>query len=61
MAQLAVESHPEFKGNVDVLTKAQPKDLEASEIDVRLGAPWLDPAIVQQYMLETFQQRYQMR
>ena len=61
MAQLAVESHPEFKVNVDVLTKAQPKDLEASEIDVRLGATWLDPAIVQQFMLETFQPPYQIR
>ena len=37
MAQLAAESRPEFKVNVDALTKAQPKDLEASEIDVRLG------------------------
>ena len=61
MAQLAVESHPEFKVNVDVLTKAQPKDLEASEIDVRLGATWLDPAIVQQFMFETFQPPYQIR
>ena len=43
MAQLAAESHPEFKVNVDALTKAQPKDLEASEIDVRLGATWLAP------------------
>ena len=60
MAQLAVESHPEFKVNVDALTKAQPKDLEASEIDVRLGATWLDPAIVQQFMLETFQPPYQI-
>ena len=61
MAQLAVESHPEFKVNIDALTKAQPKDLEASEIDVRLGATWLDPAIVQQFMLETFQPPYQIR
>ena len=38
MAQLAAESHPEFKINVEALTKAQPKDLEASEIDIRLGA-----------------------
>ena len=51
MAQLAAESHPEFKVNVDALTKAQPKDLEASEIDVRLGATWLDPSIVQQFMI----------
>ena len=55
MAQLAAESHPEFKVNVDALEKAQPKDLEASEIDVRLGATWLDPSIVQQFMMETFQ------
>ena len=54
MAQLAAESHPEFKVNVDALTKAQPKDLEASEIDVRLGATWLAPSIVQQFMMETF-------
>ena len=53
MAQLAAESHPEFKVNVDALTKAQPKDLEASEIDVRLGATWLAPSIVQQFMMET--------
>ena len=61
MAQLAVESHPEFKVNVDALIKAQPKDLEASEIDVRLGATWLDPAIVQQFMMETFQPPYRIR
>ena len=61
MAQLAAESHPEFKVNVDALTKAQPKDLEASEIDVRLGATWLVPSIVQQFMMETFQPPYRIR
>ena len=61
MAQLAAESRSEFKGNVDALTKAQPKDLEASEIDVRLGATWLDPSIVQQFMMETFQPPYRIR
>ena len=61
MAQLAAENHPEFKVNVDALTKAQPKDLEASEIDVRLGATWLDPSIVQQFMMETFQPPYRIR
>ena len=61
MAQLAAESHPEFKVNVDALTKAQPKDLEASEIDVRLGATWLDSSIVQQFMMETFQPPYRIR
>ena len=61
MAQLAAENHPEFKVNEEALTKAQPKDLEASEIDVRLGATWLDPSIVQQFMMETFQPPYRIR
>ena len=61
MAQLAAESRPEYKVNVDALTKAQPKDLEASEIDVRLGATWLEPSIVQQFMMETFQPPYRIR
>ncbi len=61
MAQLAAESHPEFRVNVEALEKAQPKDLEASEIDVRLGATWLDPSIVQQFMMETFQPPYRIR
>ena len=61
MAQLAAESHPEFKINVEALTKAQPNDLEASEIDIRLGATWLNPAIVQQFMMETFQPPYRIR
>ena len=61
MAQLAAESRPEFKVNMEALEKAQPKDLEASEIDVRLGATWLDPSIVQQFMMETFQPPYRIR
>ena len=61
MAQLAAESHPEFRVNVEALERAQPKDLEASEIDVRLGATWLDPSIVQQFMMETFQPPYRIR
>ena len=61
MAQLAAENHPEFKVNEDALTKAQPKDLEASEIDVRLGATWLAPSIVRQFMMETFQPPYRIR
>ena len=61
MAQLAAESHPEFKINVEALTRAQPKDLQASEINIRLGATWLNPAIVQQFMMETFQPPYRIR
>ena len=61
IAQLAAETNPEFKINVNALTKAQPKDLEASEIDVCLGATWLNPGIVQQFMMETFQPPYKVR
>ena len=46
MAQFAAETNPEFVVNVDALTKAQPRELEASEIDVRLGATWLSPDIM---------------
>ena len=61
MAQFAAETNPEFVVNVDALTKAQPKDLEASEIDVRLGATWLAPEIIQKFMTETFQIPYYLR
>ena len=61
MAQFAAETNPEFAVNVDALTKAQPRELEASEIDVRLGATWLAPSIVQQFMMETFQPPYRIR
>ena len=61
MAQLAAETNPEFAVNVTALEKAQPKDLEASEIDVRLGATWLPPEIIQKFMAETFQIPYYLR
>ena len=61
MAQFATETNPEFAVNVDALTKAQPRELEASEIDVRLGATWLDPDIIQKFMTETFQIPYYLR
>ena len=61
MAQFAAETNPEFVVNVDALTKAQPRELEASEIDVRLGATWLNPDIVQKFMTETFQIPYYLR
>ena len=61
MAQFAAETNPEFAVNVEALTKAQPKELEASEIDVRLGATWLDPDIIQKFMTETFQIPYYLR
>ena len=61
MAQFAAETNPEFAVNVDALTKAQPRELEASEIDVRLGATWLNPDIIQKFMTETFQIPYYLR
>ena len=61
MAQFAAETNPEFAVNVDALTKAQPRELEASEIDVRLGATWLAPEIIQKFMTETFQIPYYLR
>ena len=61
MAQFAAETNPEFAVNVDALIKAQPRELEASEIDVRLGATWLDPDIIQKFMTETFQIPYYLR
>ena len=61
MAQFAAETNPEFAVNVTALEKAQPRELEASEIDVRLGATWLDPDIIQKFMTETFQIPYYLR
>ena len=61
MSQFAAETNPEFAVNVEALTKAQPRELEASEIDVRLGATWLDPDIIQKFMTETFQIPYYLR
>ena len=61
MAQFAAETNPEFAVNVDALIKAQPRELGASEIDVRLGATWLAPEIIQKFMTETFQIPYYLR
>ena len=61
MARFAAETNPEFAVNVEALTKAQPRELEVSEIDVRLGATWLAPEIIQKFMTETFQIPYYLR
>ena len=53
-AQRAAEQDPDFAVNVEALTAAQPKDLDASEIEVRLGATWIDKEYIQQFMYETF-------
>ena len=53
-AQRAAQQDPAFAINVEALTAAQPKDLHASEIEVRLGATWIDKKYIQQFMYETF-------
>ena len=61
IARLAAANDPTFAVNVEALTKAQPKELEASEIDVRLGATWISPDIIQKFMNETFQVPFYLR
>ena len=61
IARLAAANDPAFTVNVEALTKAQPKELEASEIDVRLGATWISPDIIQKFMNETFQIPFYLR
>ena len=54
-AEAAAKSEPSFNVNVEALCAAQPRELTASEIDVRLGATWIDPRYIGQFMVETFQ------
>ena len=61
IARLAAEKDAAFAVNVEALEKAQPKDLDASEIDVRLGATWIDPKYIQQFMVETFDTPFYLR
>ena len=53
-AQRVAQQDPVYAVNVEALTAAQPKDLDASEIEVRLGATWIDKEYIQQFMYETF-------
>ena len=61
VAQMAADRDSSFHINVEALQKAQPKDLDASEIDVRLGATWIDADYIQQFMEETFETPYYLR
>lgn len=61
IARLAAEKDAAFAINVEALEQAQPKDLDASEIDVRLGATWIDPKYIQQFMVETFDTPFYLR
>ncbi|WP_368202999.1 DEAD/DEAH box helicase family protein [Blautia wexlerae] len=51
-ARTFAEKHPEFTANVRALEAVQPKDLEASEIEVRIGATWIEPSDYQDFMRE---------
>ncbi len=53
--------YEEIAANVEALRTAQPKDLDASEIEVRLGATWIDKEYIRQFMLETFEPPYYLR
>ena len=55
------EHRSEIADNVAALKSAQPKDLDASEIEVRLGATWIDKSYIQQFMVETFEPPYYLR
>ncbi len=57
-AEAAAKSEPSFNVNVEALRAAQPRELTASEIDVRLGATWIEPRYIEQFMVETFQPTY---
>lgn len=60
-AQRAAQQDPVYAVNVEALTAAQPKDLDASEIEVRLGATWIDKEYIQQFMYETFNTPFYLR
>ena len=60
-AEVAAVDAPGYAPNVEALRQAQPKDLDASEIEVRLGATWIDKDYIQQFMYETFNPAYYRR
>ncbi len=57
-AQLATQSSEEYRANVEALENAQPKDLDASEIEVRIGSTWIDKEYMQEFMYELFDTPY---
>ena len=61
IARRAAEESEVFRDNVEALEKAQPKDLDASEIDVRLGATWIDKKYIQEFMEELLQPPFYLR
>lgn len=54
-ARVFAENRPEFAINVTALEGVQPKELDASEIEVRIGATWIEPKYIEDFMRETFE------
>ena len=54
IAKQFAENHPEYMVNVQALERVQPKDLDASEIEARLGVTWISPDYITEFMAETF-------
>ena len=55
IATTYVENHPEYAPNVQALTQVQPRELDASEIEVRIGATWIEPKYINDFMRDIFQ------
>ena len=55
LAKKYVQDYPEYQINVEALTQVQPKDLDASEIDIRLGATWIETEYIEDFIRETFE------
>ena len=60
-AEAAAKDSPGYLPNVEALRQAQPKDLDASEIEVRLGATWIDKAYIKQFMFELLEPAFYVR
>ena len=55
IAATYAENHPVYAPNVQALTQVQPRELDASEIEVRIGATWIDPKYINDFMRDIFQ------
>ena len=60
-AETAAKDSPGYLPNVEALRQAQPKNLDASEIEVRLGATWIDKAYIKQFMFELLEPAFYVR
>lgn len=54
-AKIYAENHPEYNINVQALTQVQPTELDASEIEVRIGATWVEPKYIEDFMRDVFE------